>query len=143
MRCRTQWNEVAQLANLFRMMSNGSIMLALRLGVPAPPYSRKNAVIIETIGRKSGKVRRMPVGYVDDDGQIIVVAEHGPKADYVRNALAHDGRLRVFHAGVWKDATLRLIDGDAEPYLQRMNARHASFVRRLGTDLRAVEITQS
>lgn len=118
-------------------------MLALRLGLPAPPYSRKNAVIIETVGRKSGKVRRTPVGCVVDDGRIILVAEHGPKADYVRNALAREGRLRVFHDGAWKDAHLRLLDGDPEPYLQRMNARHASFVRRLGTDLRVVEITPS
>ena len=131
------------MPNMTRTISNGSIMLALRLGLSAPPYSRKNAVIIETVGRKSGKVRRTPVGYADDGDRIIVVAEQGPKADYVRNARAREGRLRVFHAGAWKDATLRLLDGDAEPYLQCMSARHASFVRRFGTDLRAVEITLS
>ena len=131
------------MANLFRTMSNGSLMLALRLGLPTPPYSRKNAAIIETVGRKSGRVRRTPVECVIDDGRIILVAEHGPKADYVRNALAREGRLRVFHDGAWRDAHLRLLDGDPETYLQRMNARHASFVRRLGTDLRVVEITPS
>jgi hypothetical protein len=65
------------MANVFRKIGNGSLMLALRLGLPAPPYTRRNAVILETVGRTSGRVRQ------------------------------------------------------------------ASFVRRLGTDLRAVEITPS
>jgi deazaflavin-dependent oxidoreductase (nitroreductase family) len=129
------------MANLFRRISNGSLMLALQFGLPAPPYTRKNAVILETVGRKSGKPRRTPVGFADEDGRIIIVAEHGPKADYVRNALAREGRLRVYHHGAWKDATLHVLDDDPEPHLQRMNPRHAGFVRRLGTDLRAIEIT--
>jgi deazaflavin-dependent oxidoreductase (nitroreductase family) len=131
------------MAGLFRKLSNGSLMFALQLGLPAPPYTRRNAVILETVGRKSGRVRRTPVGFAGDGGRIVVVAEHGPKADYVRNALAREGRLRVFHEGAWKDAHLRLLDDDPEPWLQRMNPRQASFVRRLGTDLRAVEITPS
>lgn len=131
------------MASLFRKLSNGSLMLALQFGLPAPPYTRRNAVILETVGRKSGRVRRTPVGFADDGRRIVVVAEHGPKADYVRNALAREGRLRVFHEGAWKDAHLRLLDDDPEPWLQRMNPRQASFVRRLGTDLRAVEITPS
>jgi deazaflavin-dependent oxidoreductase (nitroreductase family) len=129
------------MASLFRKLSNGSLMLALQLGLPAPPYTRRNALILETVGRKSGRVRRTPVGFAGDGRRIVVVAEHGPKADYVRNALAREGRLRVFHAGAWKDAHLRLLDDDPEPWLQRMNPRQAAFVRRLGTDLRAVEIT--
>ena len=95
---------------------------------------------METAGRKSGKVRRTPVGYVEDGGRIVVIVEHGRKADYVRNALAQDGRLRVFHAGRWKAARLLVLEDDPEIYLQRMSAGHVSFVRRLGTDLRAIEI---
>jgi deazaflavin-dependent oxidoreductase (nitroreductase family) len=117
-------------------------MFALRFGLPAPPYSRSNAVIIETLGRRSGERRRTPVGYLEEDGRIIIVAENGARAHYVRNALARGGQLRVFHRGLWREATLRLLDDDPESYLARMSSAHASLVRRLGSDLRVVEITQ-
>jgi len=52
-------------------------MWSLRLGLPSPPYTRRNAIIIETIGRRSGKRRRVPVGFLKEDGKLIVVAEDG------------------------------------------------------------------
>jgi deazaflavin-dependent oxidoreductase (nitroreductase family) len=116
-------------------------MVALRLGLPTPLYSRGNAVIIETLGRLSGQRRRTPLGYLEENGRIIVVAENGAKAHCVRNALSQGGRLRVFHRGRWEEATLRLLDDDPEAYLARMSSTHASLVRRLGSDLRVVEIT--
>lgn len=128
------------MASPLRDLTNFAVMLALRLGVPMPPYTRGSALILETRGRKSGKRRRTPVGYVADDGTLYVVAEQGPRASYVRNARADGGRLRVFHRGRWKDATLRVTDADAETYLGRMSSAHASIVRRLGKDLRVVEI---
>jgi uncharacterized protein YacL len=47
--------------------------LSLLAGIPRPPYTRANALIVETVGRRSGKRRRIPVGYLDDGGRIIVV----------------------------------------------------------------------
>jgi len=111
------------------------------MGVPLPPYSRRNALIVETIGRRSGRRWRNPVGYVDEDGRLLVVAERGAAAHWVRNALERDGRLRVYLRGEWRDARLRLLEGDPEDYLQRMNKRHAAFVRRLATTPQALEIT--
>ena len=72
----------------------------------------------------------MPVGYLKDEGKLIVVIEDGPRADWVRNALAHDSRLRVFLRGRWRDGKLSLIEGDAQEYLRRMNMLHAALVRR-------------
>jgi deazaflavin-dependent oxidoreductase (nitroreductase family) len=129
------------MANVLRSLSNGTIMLALRLGLRVLPYNRANALIVETQGRQSGRVRRTPVGFVADDGRVIVVAEHGDRADYVRNAAANDGRLRIFHDGAWKGATLRLLDDDPELWLRRMDKRHVSFIRRLATQPRVIEIT--
>jgi hypothetical protein len=57
-----------------------------------------------------------------------VVVEDGLRAARVRNALARDGRLRVFLHGHWRDARLRPRAGDPEPYLGRMNRVHAAFV---------------
>lgn len=124
-----------------RGLINNAVMAVLRLGLSLGPYSRRNAIIVETIGRHSGKRRRTPVGCLDERGQLIVVAEHGTRADWVRNALAQDGRLRVYHRGRWYNGRLRLLDADPESYLVRMEERHASYVRKFATTPRAVEIT--
>jgi F420H(2)-dependent quinone reductase len=77
-------------------IANAVTNLALLAGMPRSPYNRGNALIVETRGRRSGKRRRMPVGYLDDGGRIIVVVEGGSHAHWVRNALAFGGRLRMF-----------------------------------------------
>ncbi|MBI2177804.1 MAG: nitroreductase family deazaflavin-dependent oxidoreductase [Candidatus Tectomicrobia bacterium] len=110
-------------------IANAVTNLALLVGVPRPPYTRENALIIETVGRRSGKRRRIPVGYLDDGGRIIVVVEDGSRAPWVRNALANDGRLRIHLHGAWRPARLRILDEDPESCLRRMNRVHAAFVR--------------
>ena len=110
-------------------IANEVTKLALLVGVPRPPYTRKNALIIETVGRRSGKRYRIPVGYIDDGGRIIVVVEDGRRAHWVRNALANDGRLRIHLRGRWRHARLRILETDPEDYLRQMNRVHAAFVR--------------
>jgi deazaflavin-dependent oxidoreductase (nitroreductase family) len=110
-------------------IANAVTNLALLAGIPRPPYTRKNALIIETVGRRSGKRFRIPVGYIDDGGRIIVVVEDGRRAHWVRNALANDGRLRIHLRGRWRHARLRILEADPEDYLRQMNRVHAAFVR--------------
>jgi len=110
-------------------IANTITNLAIITGIPRPPYTRKNALVIETVGRRSGRRHRIPVGYMDDEGRIIVVVEDGLHANWVRNALARDGRLRIHLRGHWRGATLRMLDDDPEVYLARMNRVHAGFVR--------------
>jgi deazaflavin-dependent oxidoreductase (nitroreductase family) len=114
--------------------------LALLAGIPRPPYNRSNALIVETIGRRTGKRLRLPVGYLDDRGRIIVVVEDGSRAHWVRNALADGGRLRIFFRGAWRSARLRILDGDPEPYLERMNRVHAAFVRHEASTPGVIEL---
>jgi deazaflavin-dependent oxidoreductase (nitroreductase family) len=121
--------------------ANALTVWAIQLGIPRPPYNRGNGMVIETVGRRSGKRRRIPVGYIEEDGRLIVVVEDGARADWVRNALAREGKLRVHLRGRWRDARLRLIEGDAEAYLQRMNKLHAYFVRRHSSVPGIAEIT--
>jgi len=110
-------------------LANALTTFAIIAGIPRPPYSRKNAIVIETMGRRSGRRRRIPVGYLDDNGRIIVVVEDGLRANWVRNALARDGRLRIHLRGRWREARLRMLEDSPESYLVRMNRVHASFVR--------------
>lgn len=110
-------------------IANAITNFAIIAGIPRPPYTRENALVIETVGRSSGKRHRIPVGYLDDDGRIIVVVEDGLRANWVRNALARDGRLRIHLRGRWREARLRMLEENPESYLTRMNRIHASFVR--------------
>jgi len=110
-------------------IANAITNAAIISGIPRPPYTRKNALVIETLGRRSGKRHRIPVGYLDDDGRIIVVVEDGARSNWVRNALAQDGRLRIHLRGRWRPARLRMLDAEPETYLRRMNRVHSGLVR--------------
>ena len=121
-------------------IANAVTKLALLVGIPRPPYTRENALIVETVGRRSGKRRRIPVGYLDDGGRIIVVVEDGSRAQWVRNALANDGRLRIHLCGAWRPARLRILDADPERCLGRMSRVHAAFVRLESSTPGVVEI---
>ena len=122
-------------------VANTITVWGIQLGIPRPPYTRNVGAVIETIGRRSGKRRRIPVGYLEDEGKLIVVVEDGPRADWVRNALARDGSLRVHYHGRWRDARLNLVEGDPETYLQRMNSIHAHFLRHHSSTPQVAEIT--
>jgi deazaflavin-dependent oxidoreductase (nitroreductase family) len=110
-------------------IANAITNAAIIAGIPRPPYTRKNALVIETFGRRSGKRHRIPVGYLDENGRIIVVVEDGFSSNWVRNALAQNGRLRIHLRGRWRSAKLRMLDAEPETYLRRMNRIHALFVR--------------
>ncbi len=110
-------------------IANAITNFAIIVGIPRPPYTRNNALVIETVGRRSGRRHRVPVGYLDDGGRIIVVVEDGPQSNWVRNALARDGQLRIHFRGRWRPADLLLLEEDPESYLSRMNRIHAGLVR--------------
>jgi deazaflavin-dependent oxidoreductase (nitroreductase family) len=129
------------LQRTLRRVGNPLRLWSLRVGLPSPPYTRRNSIIIETVGRRSGKRRQIPVGVLEEDGRLIVISEDGVRAAWVRNALARDGRLRIFWQGTWRPARLRPLPGDAEPYLRRMNRVHAAFVRTEASEPTVIEIT--
>jgi deazaflavin-dependent oxidoreductase (nitroreductase family) len=131
----------SRLQRTLRRIGNPLRMWSLQRGLPSPPYTRRNAIIVETVGRRSGERRRLPVGFLEENGKLIVVAEDGLHSAWVMNALAREGHLRVFLHGKWHDARLEPRPGDPEPYLRRMNRIHAAFVRTESSEPAVVEIT--
>ncbi len=78
---------------------NSPIKLLFAVGLVPPGYA-----LLETVGRKTGKARRTPVGNGRIGGQFWIVAEHGMNASYVRNIASHSRvRLKLRDGG----ATLR------------------------------------
>lgn len=111
------------------------------LGIPVP-----GTLLLETIGRKSGRTRRTPVtnGLVTD--VLWIVAEHGRAAAYVRN-LEAEPRVRVLIAGRWRTGTARpLPDDDPRRRLRMLaSARPRSLlnlltIRLMATDLLTVRV---
>lgn len=64
----------------------------------------KLVVELETVGRKSGEARRVPLtGSADGDG-IWVISQHGHRAGWAHN-IAADPRVRVKVDGDWRTGT--------------------------------------
>jgi len=72
-----------------RWLINPPIRVLLHLGVMPLGYA-----LLETTGRRSGKLRRTPVGNGRAGPTFWIVAEHGMRAGYVRN-IVRDPHVRV------------------------------------------------
>lgn len=124
---------------------NPPIKLLFVLGIFPPGYA-----LLETVGRKTGKPRRTPVGNGRVGQQFWLVAEHGSKSGYVRN-IAKNPRVRVklregFRAR-WHTGNAFLLPDDDPRERQRWlsqqhpgSASNAAAVRLFGTELLTVRI---
>ena len=130
---------------LQKYLLNPPIKFLFAIGLVPPGYG-----LLETIGRKSGKPRRTPVGNGLVGKQFWIVAEHGQKAGYVRN-IAGDPRVRLkLREGPrarWHTGTAHLLPDDDPLERQRWlasqlpgSALNAAAVRFFGTQLLTVRI---
>jgi len=130
---------------LQKYVFNPQIKFLFAIGLVPPGYA-----LLETIGRKTGKPRRTPVGDGRLGSQFWLVAEHGKRSGYVRN-IENNPRVRVklrqgfgarWHNG---NAHLLLDDDPRERQLWlRQQApgtsANAAAVRLFGTQLMTVRI---
>jgi deazaflavin-dependent oxidoreductase (nitroreductase family) len=109
---------------------NPVVRTAVRLGLPLPIV-----VILETRGRKSGRLRQIPVGKTLDGDTLWIVAEHGRKASYVRNIEA-EPRVRVRVGRKWRRgvATVLYDDDWRDRQRQLPNKLNSALVRAVGTE---------
>ena len=73
---------------------------------------------LTTTGRKSGAPREIEIWFVEADGRIYILAEHGYKAQWVQNILAK-ARVHIRLADQEWEGVGRVLDAeqDAEAYL--------------------------
>jgi len=96
--------------------------------------------LIETIGRRSGKPHRVPVG-----GRLIgntywFLAGTGREAQYVRN-IEKERRVRVRIHGRWRDGVAWVCsDDDSRRRLLRLNPLNGVFLWLAGHDLLTIRI---
>lgn len=106
--------------------------------------------ILETRGRVSGRPRRTPVGNGRKSDGFWIVAEHGWRANYVRN-IEHDPHVRVrLRVGLryrWVPGIATVLPDDDPLARQRriiawhpLRALNAMNVRVLGADLLTVHV---
>ncbi len=102
--------------------------------------------LLETTGRRTGRLRRTPVGDGTVGDTFWIVSEHGRRSAYVLNIEA-EPRVRVRIRGRWRSGTAHLLPGDDPRARQRELRRHrlgawvnGAAVRVFGTDLLTVRI---
>ena len=130
---------------LQKYVLNPPIKLLFALGIVPPGYA-----LLETIGRKTGKPRRTPVGDARVGNRLWIVAEHGMKAGYVRNLVRHPRvrvKLRKGLGAQWHRGTAHVLSEDDPRERQRWLAgqspstmANAAAVRLFGTELLTVRI---
>ena len=101
-------------------------------------------VLVETVGRRTGKTRHNVVGMRVEGDTGWVVSEHGRHAGYVNNLEAHpDVRVRLHRR--WRAARAEILDDDdPEARLDSFHRKsHEAAVRRFGTDLLTVRFDLS
>ena len=96
--------------------------------------------VIETVGRRSGRPHRVPVGGRLRGQTFWLVASNGRRADYVRN-LETNPSVRVRVHGRWHEGSARVCpDDDAQRRLLRLNPINSLFVWVAGRDPLTVRI---
>lgn len=127
-----------RVLRLQRWLLNPPMRLLVWLGL-VPGH-----VIVETVGRRTGRRRRTVVGAHRDGERLWIIAEQGRHAGWVCNLEAHP-EIRVRRGLRWRPATAAIIDEDDPTQRLRTWGRpgHAQLVQRLGTNLTTIQLTDA
>ena len=108
------------------------VLAILASGLSIPPVSPKNLTVVATVGRRSGRPRATPMGYVRVDAdRLWVVSEHGSGSDWYRNARAA-GDVEVRLGTARYRATVHLLPAeDPGLVLRRLRSRTIALANRL------------
>jgi len=110
---------------LQKSVFNPPVKLAWALGI-APPGD----ALLETTGRRTGRPRRTPICDGLEGETFWLIAQHGRRADYVRNIEANPRvKVRIGHRNGWRAGTGHILDDDDLRERLRMLTRGNSWRR--------------
>ena len=111
---------------------NKFVVCFVRRGLPLPPVTPGSVMVIVAAGRRTGRRRATPVGFVRvGANRLLAVAEHGSRSDWFRNASAA-GRVEVWIDGRRRAGTVRLLDDeDPAQVLRQIKSRVMAASNRL------------
>lgn len=89
-----------------RYTANPLMRGMFRVGLTPPRMA-----LVETVGRRSGALRRTPVACRRDGETVWVIAQHGTHAGWVRNFQA-SSKVRVRLGRKWRAGTAELLPDD-------------------------------
>ena len=121
---------------LGRFTVNPLVLALTSIGLLPPMLA-----ILETTGRKSGKLRRTPVGNGLQGDTFWLVAEHGRRSGYVLN-LSANPRVRVKVGRRWRTGTAHVVpEDDPIERIRKIGLKaNGAVVRTVGTDPTSVRI---
>jgi deazaflavin-dependent oxidoreductase (nitroreductase family) len=124
---------------------NRLMLAAVRRGLAPSAYA-----LLETTGRKTGRIRRIPVANGLDGDTFWLISAHGRHSHYIHN-IRTDPRVRIgLRAGrglYWRSGTAHpMPDDDARARQRRLSRGRLAYrldallLRALATDLQTVKI---
>lgn len=142
---RSRRTKILLVRTVQRWTLNPLMRLFLTIGI-----NPLGLAILETRGRRTGRIRRVPVGNGRSGESFWIIAEHGLRAGYVRN-IGSDPRVRVrLRVGLryrWVPGLATVLPDDDPLARQRriiawhpLRALNAMNVRVLGADLVTVHV---
>jgi deazaflavin-dependent oxidoreductase (nitroreductase family) len=98
------------------------------------------ATDLETVGRKTGQIRRVPVSAQFDDGGAWIISQHGTRSGWGRN-IADNPNVRLRQGSTWRTgvATIRP-DDDVVARGRKFGRMGAKVVKALETTPVSVRI---
>ena len=96
--------------------------------------------LLETRGRRSGRVYHTPVSAHREGGVVWLVAEHGARADYVKNLRAGP-HIRLRLGGRWRTGRATVLpDDDAEARTRSFGPVYGPMIRVTGSELLTIRV---
>ena len=96
------------------------------------------ATELETIGRRTGRLRRVPVAAAFDDTGAWLISQHGTRSGWTANITA-DPHVRIREGERWRTGTAQLVPDDDVDARARTFASHPAFAALTAATFRALQ----
>jgi len=124
-------------------------LTAGRIGKSGRAFGTMPALVLTTIGRKSGELRRTPLAYIPDGGGnwLIIAAYSGAVNNpaWYHNIAAHPDRVRIELDGCTHDVTVAELHGQqreqAWQQIVAANNRFAKYQEKTDRQLPVIRLT--